>query len=82
MKLIYILGAADGKVEEFKPALSGAFIPPDSRMVCMGETNEAGDRLFVRYIVMYWEGNEAYYLPANKSKTEAIIELSKRTPLR
>lgn len=79
MRLIYVLGPAHGKVEEFTPPLGHFWLPPDKRKVLLGEVNEAGEQLYITYVILDWSDKEAYYLPISMGKVEAIKKLMELT---
>lgn len=76
MKLIYILGAADGKVEEWTPPLGGSWLPPETRKVSMGIVDPVLGELKQRYVVIYFTNKEAYYIPQAMGTGEAIVMLA------
>jgi len=78
MKLIYILGAADGKVEEWTPPpLSASWLPPETRRVPMGITDPVLGELKQLYVVVHFDHKEAYYIPKMMNRGAAIVMLSK-----
>ncbi|QHJ79477.1 MAG: hypothetical protein [Caudoviricetes sp.] len=76
MKLIYILGAADGKVEEWTPPLSASWLPPETRRVPMGITDPVLGELKQLYVVVHFDHKEAYYIPQMMSAGAAIVKLA------
>ena len=80
MKLIYILGAADGKVEEWKAPLGGSWLPPETRRVPMNITDPERGLLYQKYVIVHFDHKEAYYIPQTMSAGAAIVKLASMRP--
>lgn len=72
MKLIYVLGPAHGKVEDFKPPLGAAWLPPEFTRQPIGKSDPDLGELHVRYDLVQFDRKEAYYIPHQMSKGYAI----------
>lgn len=72
MKLIYVLGPAHGRVEEFTPTLGSPHLPPEHRKQPLGRSELGLGELFVTYVVAYFDKDEAYYIPHIVGKGHAI----------
>lgn len=79
MRLIYVLGPAHGKVEEFTPAWGDSWLPPEYRKQPLGKVDPELGELFVEYVVISFNKMEAHYIPKGLSKSEAIRTLHNMT---
>lgn len=77
MRLIYVLGTAHGKVEEFTPAWGDSWLPPEYRKQPLGKSDPELGELFVTYVVAYFDKKEAYYIPTMMGTGMAIRNLAK-----
>ncbi|QGH45117.1 hypothetical protein [Ralstonia phage Reminis] len=58
MNLIFVTGAAHGKVQSFDGEM-----PPDNIRVDAGIVDSELGVLFIKYRLVYWNKKEAYYVP-------------------